>query len=155
MSYIPIGDKSVQEYITILSNDNEFNQLSQAQQIQLINFGQQECAILSKLNNLSFYKTVELETVSPSVLITSILVQPSMGYLTGIGTTQQFTVVIEPSNATNQVVTWESSDPGVATVDENGLATQIAPGEENMQITAYTTDGSGLYDSETLNISGA
>lgn len=48
------------------------------------------------------------------------------------------TATITPSNATNQNVTWESSDTKVATVD-NGLVTAVAEGTATITVT--TADG--------------
>ncbi len=42
--------------------------------------------------------------------------------------TAQLEAVFTPVNATNQAVTWTSSDPSVATVDANGLVTAVANG---------------------------
>ena len=55
------------------------------------------------------------------------------------GKTLGLYAVINPANASNQNVTWASSDPSVATVDENGLVTGIAPG--TAQITVTTEQG--------------
>lgn len=55
------------------------------------------------------------------------------------GDSETLTATIEPDNATNQAVTWESSDPNVATVDENGKVTAVAAGKAI--ITATTADG--------------
>jgi photosystem II stability/assembly factor-like uncharacterized protein len=56
MSYKPLGDKIVRDWISILGTNPIFNGLSQNQQTLYIDNGQQECAILSKSNNLEFYK---------------------------------------------------------------------------------------------------
>ena len=58
------------------------------------------------------------------------------------GETLQLKAIITPEDATNKVVSWASSNPNVATVDENGLVTAIGLG--NAMITAVTTDGSNL-----------
>ena len=55
----------------------------------------------------------------------------------GVGAT--LTPTITPSNATNQNVTWESSDTKVVTVD-NGLVTAVAEGTATITVT--TEDGS-------------
>ena len=55
------------------------------------------------------------------------------------GDSETLTATIEPDNATNQAVTWESSDPNVATVD-NGKVTAVAAGEAIITVT--TADGS-------------
>lgn len=54
------------------------------------------------------------------------------------GDSETLTATIEPDNATNQAVTWESSDPNVATVD-NGKVTAVAAGEAIITVT--TADG--------------
>ena len=54
---------------------------------------------------------------------------------------ENLTATITPSNATNKTVTWESSAPGVATVDTSGKVTAVAQGSAN--ITATAADGSG------------
>ena len=56
-----------------------------------------------------------------------------------VGGTQQLEVVITPSNATNQNVTWESTDPDVVSVDEDGLVTAL--GEGAAQVTVTAEDG--------------
>ena len=55
------------------------------------------------------------------------------------GESGKFTVVFTPNNATNKNVTWTSSNPDVATVDENGVVTAISNGRST--ITATTEDG--------------
>ena len=44
-----------------------------------------------------------------------------------------------PSNATNQAVTWSSSDPTIATVDENGTITGVATGIVDITVTSGRT----------------
>ena len=55
------------------------------------------------------------------------------------GDTSRLTVTVEPTDATNQNVTWASSAPGVATVDASGNVTAVAEGTAT--ITATTDDG--------------
>ena len=45
------------------------------------------------------------------------------------GDTKQLTAKVTPKKATYQDVTWHSEDPDIASVDENGLVTALAPGE--------------------------
>lgn len=56
------------------------------------------------------------------------------------GDTATLTATVQPSNATNQNVTWSSDKPDVATVDANGKVTAV--GEGNTTITVTTVDGS-------------
>jgi uncharacterized protein YjdB len=67
-----------------------------------------------------------------------------------VGNTLQLTATILPENATNKTVNWASSAPTVATVDNNGMVTAVAPGVAT--ITAMTTDGSNLSASCTLTV---
>lgn len=56
-----------------------------------------------------------------------------------VGDTFTITVTVKPEDAWNRTVTWSSSDPSIATVDENGTVTAIAKGEAI--ITAESADG--------------
>ena len=48
------------------------------------------------------------------------------------GNTTQFSATVSPSNATNQTLTWSSSNPSIATVNSNGLVTGVAAGTTNV-----------------------
>jgi uncharacterized protein YjdB len=65
------------------------------------------------------------------------------------GTPFQLTIEIEPPNAANKAVTWTSSDPNVATVNENGLVTAVAGG---IAIITVTTVVGGFTDSVELEV---
>ena len=56
-----------------------------------------------------------------------------------VGKSFTITATVKPDNAWNRTVTWRSSDPSIATVDENGTVTAIAEGEAI--ITAESADG--------------
>jgi len=53
--------------------------------------------------------------------------------------TLQLTAIVTPEDATNKVITWESDNPDVAAVDENGLVTALKSGTANITVT--TEDG--------------
>ena len=55
-----------------------------------------------------------------------------------VGATETLTATIEPSNATNKGLSWTSSAPAIASVN-NGVVTGVAEG--NATITVTTTDG--------------
>lgn len=48
------------------------------------------------------------------------------------------TATVEPADEADQTVTWESSNPSVATVNENGRVTAVNPG--TAEVTATTTN---------------
>jgi uncharacterized protein YjdB len=53
--------------------------------------------------------------------------------------TETLTATVYPDNATNTEVTWTSSDPSIANVDENGKITALKAGE--ITITVTSSDG--------------
>ncbi|MBQ8301745.1 MAG: Ig-like domain-containing protein, partial [Clostridia bacterium] len=69
----------------------------------------------------------------------------------GTGGTAQIKAYVEPSDATDQSVTWTSADESIATVDKNGVVTGIIDGEGTTTVTATTVDG-GYTASCTVNV---
>lgn len=74
----------------------------------------------------------------PPVAVTGVSVSPTSASISA-GLTRQLTATIAPSNATNQGVTWSSSNNAVATVNSSGLVTAVAAGTAT--ITVKTDDG--------------
>jgi len=70
------------------------------------------------------------------VAVTDVKVSPTTLNLTLDGESKQLTVTIEPSNATNQEVTFESDDEDVATVDEEGNVSPVGEGEATITVTS-------------------
>jgi len=88
-------------------------------------------------------------TVTPAEIpVTSISIDPVTAELI-IGETQQLTATVAPSDATNQNVSWSSSNEAVATVSNTGLITAKSKGSAT--ITATTEDG-GFHASCTVNV---
>jgi len=75
---------------------------------------------------------------SPSVPVTGLTLSPTTATL-AIAATQQLTKTIAPVNATNQNVTYSSSNTSVATVSTTGLLTGITVGSATITLT--TQDG--------------
>ena len=67
-----------------------------------------------------------------------ISVDPVEATLT-VGDTLALVATIAPEDATNMNITWVSSNPRIATVDENGVVTALKPGQ--VVITVATEDG--------------
>ena len=76
-------------------------------------------------------------TVSPKV-VESVSVSPSSLVLT-VGDSQTLQASVMPEDATYTTVVWSSSDASVATVDQQGTVTVLAPGE--VTITAEAVGG--------------
>jgi uncharacterized repeat protein (TIGR02543 family) len=68
-----------------------------------------------------------------------------------VGSTETLTYTVSPSNATNQNVTWESSDEDVATVSNAGLVTAVGIGTAT--ITATSNADSSVTASCAVTVS--
>lgn len=77
-------------------------------------------------------------TTSYAITVSGVSLDKSELSLT-VGGTQTLTATVAPSDATNQAVTWSSSDPTIASVDENGAVTAQKAGIA--AITVTTVDG--------------
>ena len=67
-----------------------------------------------------------------------------------VGGTATLAATVEPDNATNKNVNWESSDTSIATVDASGKVTAISAGSAT--ITATAADGSGVSASCSVTV---
>lgn len=73
-----------------------------------------------------------------SIPVSNITLNPTSVSITE-GTSAQIVAIVEPENATDQTLTWTSSDQEVVTVDSTGKITGLKPGTST--ITAKTKDG--------------
>ena len=89
-----------------------------------------------------------LET-SDIVLANSITLD-RQNMIIGVGTMSRLIATILPDTTTNKAVTWASSNPTVASVDDTGMVTAVAAG--SAIITVMTTDGSNLGASCTVEV---
>lgn len=94
------------------------------------------------IENNSFVMPASDVTIEPvfekdPVPVTGVQV---LGPASGIeGTSAEYTVTITPEEATDKTVTWSTSAPDVATVDQNGKVTFLAPG--SVDIIAMASNG--------------
>ena len=79
--------------------------------------------------------------MSEMVLVTEILLNCNEFVLSS-GGTFQLTAEVLPANVTNPAIIWSSSNPDVATVDDNGLVTAVFEGTAT--ITATSADGNAM-----------
>lgn len=92
-----------------------------------------------------------------TVPVSGITIKNEAGGVLGIGGEMKLDVEIQPSNATNKVLAWESSDPDVATVAEDGTIRGVSEGTTT--ITVRSTDGSDVSATyqltvETVHVTG-
>ncbi|MBQ6724905.1 MAG: Ig domain-containing protein [Paludibacteraceae bacterium] len=88
------------------------------------------------MGNTQFVFTIEEPA---TVAVTGVTLNQNEAQMTVGGETLTLTATVNPNNATDQSVSWSTSDANVATV-ENGVVTAVAAG--NATITVTTTDGS-------------
>ena len=80
-----------------------------------------------------------LEPTTPTVVnVTGVSLNKTTLSLTE-GESSKLTATVNPSNATNKNVTWQSSAPNIVSVDANGNIKALKPG--NATITVITNDG--------------
>ena len=80
----------------------------------------------------------EVTVVPPTVPVTGVSLDKASLSLFA-GTSERLTAAVSPGDATNQAVTWATSDPAVATVDSSGKVTAVGAG--TAVISATTEDG--------------
>ena len=101
-----------------------------------------------------------ISTLLPPTSITVISLEVLEVSVTGISVTPAFNTInlggvkalntsISPYNATNQTMTWTSSNTGIASVNASGVVTGVAPG--NATITVSTVDG-GYSDTAAITV---
>lgn len=86
----------------------------------------------------SFTATCNVTIAAATVSVTGITLNKTSTSI-GVGNNEQLITTITPNNATNQNVTWSTSDSSKATVSSSGLVTGVATGTS--AITVTTADG--------------
>lgn len=84
-----------------------------------------------------FTRSCALTVTYTSVAVTSVAIPAQLSLYHGQSSVLNATIT--PANATNQTLSWSSSDEGIATVSSSGLVTGISPG--SAKITVTTNDG--------------
>ena len=67
-----------------------------------------------------------------------------------VGESQKLTATVLPDNADNKGVMWETEDPVIALVDEDGTVTAVSEG--TVKIYATAADGSNVYGYIEINV---
>ena len=96
-------------------------------------------------------KTASCKVTVSGIPVTGVTLNKNTLALT-VGGSETLTATIAPSNAANKAVKWTTSDGKIATVDENGKVTAVAPGTATITVT--TADG-GKTASCTVTVTAA
>ena len=83
------------------------------------------------------------------IMVSGITLSPSSATI-AVGATQTIEPTVTPATALDKAVTWESSDPSVATVSSSGVVTGVAPGTATITATAH--DGSGVTQTCSITV---
>ncbi|MGE5416356.1 MAG: Ig-like domain-containing protein [Acidobacteriota bacterium] len=90
-------------------------------------------------------------TVNPATIaVTGITLVPDNVTISVSGAAYQINATVTPSNATNKVLTWKSSNDAIATIDNTGKVTPKAVG--TVTITATSTDGTSVAGTCTVTV---
>ena len=102
------------------------------------------------LNDLLFSTNIGTVTIATNeeIDVTSVTISDKP---TSIINSAQLSTTILPSNATNKLVTWSSSNTSVATVSSSGLVTVVSEG--TVTITATSQADNTKYDNVTVTCS--
>ena len=95
---------------------------------------------VAKVSNGKVKLYLKGEGMNDDILVSSITLNSNKESLF-IGGKKQLSATVQPANATNQSVTWKSSNTAVATVSSTGLVT--AKKEGTATITCTASDGGG------------
>ena len=82
--------------------------------------------------------SAEVTVTPPPVFVTGVTLDRNTLEL-AVGATAVLTADVAPADATNPAVTWASSNPGIAAVDEYGKVTAVTAGTATITVT--TEDG--------------
>jgi formylglycine-generating enzyme required for sulfatase activity len=93
--------------------------------------------ITVKTEDGGFTAACSVTVISASVPATGVTLNKTTASLT-VGGTETLTATVAPANATNKIVTWESSNTAVATVS-GGMVTAVSAGTADITVT--TADG--------------
>ena len=92
--------------------------------------------IRATTNDMGLQASVQVTVFTP---VQRVAITPSGNFSLLVGQTRALTQVITPISASNQIVTWTSSSPTVATVSNSGLVSAIGNGIS--VISVITQDG--------------
>jgi len=141
-------DNATNKNVTWNSSDKTIATVSEDGEVTAVGVGTAQIIIATRDGGYTAMCTV---TVSPLMIpVTGVYLKPSTYIATGGKETLY--EYIEPNNATNKSVTWDSSNNNVATVSENGEVTAVLAGTTTITV---TTDD-GWYQAECkVNVSNA
>lgn len=95
--------------------------------------------------------TYPTSTTAP-IMIESMTLSPSNEFTIRVGDTYKMGILLMPEDTDLSVVVWTSSDPSVATVDENGVITALKSGKTTIKATVGDPENGGLYEEVLVRV---
>lgn len=145
LSYTVQPENAYFQGVTWASSDNGIATVDANGKINAVAVGTCLISAISEDNGFTTPVTCEV-TVLQAVSQISISAEDILW----TGATQRIVPVIFPENASVQTVSWESSNPSVATVDASGNVQGLAVGSATIRCTS--TDGSGVFAECTVRV---
>ena len=136
--------------VSWISNDTNIATVDAAGLVTAVANGEIDITVISNDGGYQANVLVKVSGDEPIVNVYNILVESLLVEL-NVGETTQLNATVEPSNATDQLVSWISNNPDIVSIDASGLVTAIGGGE--IDITAITNDG-GYQASVTIKVNG-
>ena len=131
VSYEPVNASNP---TMIWSSDNqEVAEIDQNGVVTAKTKGTATITVTSAEGSLSDSFKVQVDEVKNIVTVSSLSLGKAKRDIY-IGSTEQITPIFTPTNATYKSVTYSSSDPNVATVNENGLVTGVSEGKSTITV---------------------
>lgn len=130
------------------SSDESVVTVSETGLVSIVDEGYARVTVSTVSGNVQCYSEVAVIMPKPA---TGISVDPASINIAQ-GTTGQLSAVFSPANASNQKVSWESNEEGVASVDNDGLVTGVSVGATYIKV---TSEDGGFSDSCLVSITEA
>jgi uncharacterized protein YjdB len=131
-----LPDNATSQGVTWTSSDNSVVKVDSKGDITAIGTG--TATIIVTTADGSNVTTCNVTVTSPITNVKSVSLNKTKDILT-VGGTDMLTANVAPDNATNQIITWTSSDNSIVTVDNVGSMTAVSPGTATITVT--TEDG--------------
>lgn len=127
-------DAKIDKFIFESENSNIVT-VNEKGYITASNVGTTTITVKTEDNTLSDKVTITVSEKTPTTIEPTNIVLYGLdsGLLVGSSTTLRYD--IQPNNATNRSVTWKSSDPSIATVNNSGFVTGVKAGKCTIQVT--------------------
>ncbi len=137
----------------VLADEVSDDLSSSPYQLSVSNIAGSTLEVIIKMNNDGWGESWIVDNISvqstSSTPVTGVSIDQSGPIALTEGNTTTLSATVSPSDATDQSVSWASSDDAIATVDANGVVTGEADGTATITVT--TNDG-GYTDDITVNV---